>query len=269
MAWTRWPPTSTLARSVWTNAARLCGSPSEAWPRAISIASLPSGMPIRPSVRPTARPAFSTWRPASTGSTSSEPGNVAARSSPLHPAPEPTARHQRQALYPVGELVGELHRDPAAQGMADDGRGPELERQHQVADARRERAHRVVAAGLGALPMAEQVGRQHRVVAGQPRRHGLPDHRGGGDAVDQHDRRAAARHAGRRPGGRGSSFRAARSSSRVKHPRSLPASGAQAPRSCIARQSMRTVLTVTYYACAHARTPRPAGSGSIACSAGF
>ena len=83
----------------------------------------------------------------------------------MHLAPEAAARHEDEALAALGELVGELHRDPAAERVADDRRPVVAERDHRVADGARVGAERVVAARLGRLAVAQQVGRQHLVVA--------------------------------------------------------------------------------------------------------
>ena len=61
-------------------------------------------------------------------------------------ASEAAAGDEREALDALGELVGELHRDAAAERVADDRRALVAEREQQVADEARERAERVVAA---------------------------------------------------------------------------------------------------------------------------
>ena len=55
-------------------------------------------------------------------------------------------------------LIDELHRHPAAERMADDGRLRDAQLVEEVAQPHRERAERVVAAGLRRLAVAEQVG---------------------------------------------------------------------------------------------------------------
>ena len=82
-------------------------------------------------------------------------------------AAEAAAGDEHEALAALGELVGELHRDPAAERVADDGRAVVPEREHQVAHAAGVGAERVVAARLGRLAVAEQVGREHGVGVGE------------------------------------------------------------------------------------------------------
>ena len=59
--------------------------------------------------------------------------------------PEAAAGDQDQALDHLGELVGELHRDAAAERVADQGGALVAEREQQVAQAGGEVAQRVVA----------------------------------------------------------------------------------------------------------------------------
>ena len=59
---------------------------------------------------------------------------------------EPAAADQHEALGGLGELVGELHRDAAAQRVPDERRAIVTERDEQVAQAGGERPERVVAA---------------------------------------------------------------------------------------------------------------------------
>ena len=80
-------------------------------------------------------------------------------------APEAAARDQHQALDALGELVEELHRHAAAERVPDDRRALDADRREQVADAGGVRAERVVAARRGRVAVADQVGRDHRVVA--------------------------------------------------------------------------------------------------------
>ena len=111
-----------------------------------------------------------------------------------HLAPEPAAVDQHQALDALRELVAQLHRDPAAHRVADDGRGGDVEGDHDVAQPAGERAERVVAARLGRRAVPEQVGRDHRVVLGQLREDLAPRPQARRDAVDEQQRRARARH---------------------------------------------------------------------------
>ena len=71
-----------------------------------------------------------------------------------------------------------------------------VEGDHEVADARRVRAERVVAARLGRLAVAEQVGRDDGVaVLGEDGHDVLPRRGAAGQAVHEDDGRAFARHA--------------------------------------------------------------------------
>jgi hypothetical protein len=108
-------------------------------------------------------------------------------------AAEAAAGHEDQPLAALGELVRELHRDPAAERMADDGRLFDVERAEEVADARGVRAERVVTARRGRLAVSEQVRGDHGEVLGQRRRHALPRRGRVRDAVqqEQHGPRAA------------------------------------------------------------------------------
>ena len=83
------------------------------------------------------------------------------------------------------------------------------ERDQQVAHAAGVRAERVVAARLGRVAVAEQVGRDHGEVARQVGHHPLPGRRARGDAVDQHEQPGRCRPGGRRRGGRAGSGAAA------------------------------------------------------------
>ena len=117
---------------------------------------------------------------------------------------EPAAGDEHQPLDHLRELVGELHRDPAAERVADDGRPLVAERQQQVAQAAGEGAERVVAAaGLGGA-VAGQVGGDHGVVAGQRLDHLAPVLAGPGHAVDQQQHRPLAGRRVARPRDRGS-----------------------------------------------------------------
>ena len=61
---------------------------------------------------------------------------------------EAAARHEHEALAPFGELIRELHRDAAAERVADDRRAIEAERATEVTERAGERAERVVAGAL-------------------------------------------------------------------------------------------------------------------------
>ena len=69
----------------------------------------------------------------------------------------------------LGELVGELHRHAAAERVPDERRALVPEREQQVADPAGVGAQRVVAAGLGRLAVAEQVGGDDGEALGQVR----------------------------------------------------------------------------------------------------
>jgi hypothetical protein len=105
---------------------------------------------------------------------------------------EAAARHQRQAVEALRELVSQLHRDPAAERVPDVAGPLDLERDHQVANPAGVGAQRVVAARLGGIAVAQQVRSQHREVTGQLRQDLIPGRRAPGDAVDQHYRRPLA-----------------------------------------------------------------------------
>ena len=75
-----------------------------------------------------------------------------------HLLAEAATRHQRKPLDLVGELVEELHRDPAAERVADERRRLDADRGQKVADHRRVGADRVVAANRGGVTVADQVG---------------------------------------------------------------------------------------------------------------
>jgi hypothetical protein len=105
---------------------------------------------------------------------------------------QPAARHQHEPLAALGKLVGELHRDAAAERVADDARALDVQPDQQVADSGGESAQGVVAARLGRLAVAQQVGRDHGVVVGQLDHRLIPLGGAAGDAVDQHHGRAVA-----------------------------------------------------------------------------
>src|SRR5439155_10649104 len=72
-------------------------------------------------------------------------------------ASEAAAADQHEALAQLRELVGELHRDAAAERVADDGRLLVAEHQQEVPEERRVRAERVIAGRLRRLPVAEKI----------------------------------------------------------------------------------------------------------------
>ncbi len=110
---------------------------------------------------------------------------------------EAAAVDEHESLDPLGKLVGELHRDAAAERVADDGRAEVTEGAQQVADARGEGTKRVVAARLCRETVAEQVGRDDREVLGKLRQDLVPGVHVAGDAVDEDQHRALAPPRGR------------------------------------------------------------------------
>ena len=110
-------------------------------------------------------------------------------------AAEPAAAHEHEALAVLGELVGELHRHAAAERVPDERRPLVPERDQQIADAARVGAQRVVAARLGRLAVAEQIGSDDREVLREVREHVGPGGRRRRDPVHHHDHRAAPRRA--------------------------------------------------------------------------
>ena len=91
------------------------------------------------------------------------PGSAAVRSIGLTVAAEAAAGDQREPLDALRELVEELHRHAAAERVPDDRRALDADRGEQVADARRVRAERVVAARRRGVAVADEVGRDDRV----------------------------------------------------------------------------------------------------------
>jgi hypothetical protein len=67
----------------------------------------------------------------------------------VHLASEAAAGDEREALAALGELIGELHRDAAAERVTDDGGAIVTEGEEDVAHAAGVGAQRVVAARLG------------------------------------------------------------------------------------------------------------------------
>ena len=106
----------------------------------------------------------------------------------VHVAPQTAARDEHEALDALGELVRHLHRDAAAEGVADHGRAAVAERCEEVSDPARVGPQGVVAARLGRLPVPEQVGRHDRVALREGLDDLLPGERAARDAVDEdHD----------------------------------------------------------------------------------
>ena len=89
-------------------------------------------------------------------------------------ASQAAARHEDEALATIGKLIGELHRDPAAEGVSDKGSSFEPERTEQVPQHVRVPAKRVVAARLRAVAVAEEIGSHDRVPLAQAPGHLFP-----------------------------------------------------------------------------------------------
>ena len=173
-------------------ASRASSSPSEAKPRATSSRSVPACKRSRPISRPTTSPAASTRGCMSQGMHPLRPGQGRGAQQRMDLAPKPTRRDEHEALAPLGELVGELHRDPAAERVAHNRRAVVPEGDHRVAHGARVGAERVVAPRLGGLAVAQQVGREDLVIAGQVVDRGLPLVRAARDPVDEHHERPLA-----------------------------------------------------------------------------
>ena len=96
---------------------------------------------------------------------------------------------QDQPFNQLRELVGELHRHPAAQGMTHDGRPLDIEHAEQVAHPVGVCRNRVVGAWLVGSPVAQQVRGDHGEPLGELGLHGVPGSGVVADAVDQQNRR--------------------------------------------------------------------------------
>ena len=107
-------------------------------------------------------------------------------------AAEPAGGDQHHALGALGELVGELHGDTAAEAVPDDGHLVDAEDREQVSHTVRVAAQAVVGARLVRLAVPEEIGRDDGVAARE-----LVDDRvpGGvitGQAVQQQQHRTRA-----------------------------------------------------------------------------
>ena len=89
-------------------------------------------------------------------------------------ATEATARHQNEALAAFGELVRELHRDPAAERVSDDRSTHLAERGEEVANRIRIGPERIVTPRLRGIPVAQEIGGDDRVALAEPGHHLLP-----------------------------------------------------------------------------------------------
>ena len=109
-----------------------------------------------------------------------------------HLGAEAAGGDQDHPLGALGELVGELHRHPAAEAVPDHGHLVDAEHGEQVAHAVGVAADAVVGARLVREPVAEQVGGDHRVAAGQRVDHRLPGRVVAAQPVQQQQRRPLA-----------------------------------------------------------------------------
>ena len=96
---------------------------------------------------------------------------------------------QDQALGALGELVGELHRHPAAEGVPGQGHLVDAEHGQQVAHAVGVAAERVVGPRLGRPAVTEEVGRDDGVAPRQLVDHRLPRGVVGAETVEEQQRR--------------------------------------------------------------------------------
>src|SRR5262249_53989463 len=147
-ALTRWPPGSMIVRSVWTNASRASASASEQNPRHISSRSGAARSPRRASPRATPSTASRTPAAQRSGRAPPPPGGRRRAEDGRAPPPEPAARDEHEPFAALGELVGELHRDAAAERVPDDARPLVPEGAEEIAHAAGIRAEGVVAPGL-------------------------------------------------------------------------------------------------------------------------
>ena len=147
---------------------------------------------IRPRRSARAQSGPRTPREVSTGSTQSAPGQRGGAQQQVDLAAEPAAGDEHEPLTALRELVGELHRDAAAERVPDDRHAVVAERGQQVADAAGVGAQRVVPARRGRVPVPEQVGRDDREAVRERGRRRLPRLRRVRDAVQQQEHRAAA-----------------------------------------------------------------------------
>ena len=238
-ALTRWPPGSTTARSVCRKAWREPALSSSAKPRA-STATSPAGRrPTRPSRPPSAAAEPDEALRRERGQ--DVVGDRQRRGAQQHVdvAAEPAAGDEHEPLGALGELVGELHRDAAAERVPDDRHAVVAERGDDVARAAGVGAERVVAARRRGLAVAEQVGRDHRVLLGSAAAPPAPTCRTswrsrGAAAARARCRRSGSSRAGRgarAPGARRSSqttgehAAAARSADRGRLPRQMEGAG--------------------------------------------
>ena len=108
-------------------------------------------------------------------------------------SPEPTARDQHEAVDPLGEEVVELHRDAAAERVADERDAVDAQVVQQVAQRGSMGAEGVVAQGLGRVSVTEEVREQHPVVVVELVHESRPLPLRAEDAVDEQEHRARTR----------------------------------------------------------------------------
>ena len=113
---------------------------------------------------------------------------------------QPAAGHEHQPLGDLGELVGELHCDPAAERMPDERRAFVAEHDEQVAQASGERPERVIASTGCRAAVARKIGRHDGVACRKRLDHLLPVPDAARHPMDQQQQWAAARlEVGHRP----------------------------------------------------------------------
>ena len=161
-ALTRWPPGSMIAREVCRNAARLSLWARVAMPRPISTTSRDARSPTRASAPDTPPTTSRTGLGAEQRQRQAGAGQRRGAQHEMDLAAQAAAAHEHHPVDLLGVLVGELHRDAAAERVPDDRRRVDPQRDQQVAHARGVRAQRVVAARLGRQAVAEQIGRDAR-----------------------------------------------------------------------------------------------------------
>ncbi len=169
-------------------AARAPGSSSGLSARAIACSRTPVPDPRRRSARPASESPESTRGWAASESSADAPGSSALRSSGLTSRPRPPLETSTRRSVRWGELVEELERHAAAQGVADDARPLDAHRREDVADCGGMSAERVVPPRRRGAAVADQVGSEHGVVGG----HLAPVTRGVDHPVDEDDGRTAA-----------------------------------------------------------------------------
>ena len=109
---------------------------------------------------------------------------------PRNLAAQTATRHEDHTFTELRVLVGELHGDPAAEGLTDDGRMVYPEGDEQVSQRVGVCSQRVVLGRLVGVTVAGKVGSDDRVVLSQSRHDRPPGSRAAGHAVheEQHGR---------------------------------------------------------------------------------